>query len=153
MWQKRPKFKPLASQRVFTTPAPLSHRGEARRQTDEDPEFISRAKQDGRADPQPLWLHFPLGAPSIRHGRGQRSAGIHQNSLCSVRYTKEPLRIRGGPLCLRLPTLGPLPSAAAPPRCELVPVEEEGGGGPVGEIPPPPQPQPHPSPPIHFPKT
>lgn len=65
-----------------------------------------------------FWLHFP----SERHPSsvGQGSGGIHQNSLCSMRYTKEPLRIRDGLLCLWLSTLGPLPSTPAPAWCELI---------------------------------
>lgn len=56
-----------------------------------------------------LLVTFPPRTPSVIRGSGV--GGIHQNSLCSVRYTKEPLRIRDGLLCLWLSTLGPLPSS------------------------------------------
>lgn len=65
-----------------------------------------------------LLVTFPLRTPSVIRGSGV--GGIHQNSLCSVRYTKEPLRIRDGLLCLWLSTLGPLPSSPAPAWCELI---------------------------------
>lgn len=53
--------------------------------------FITQTGRPG--DPQPPGYISPRGA--IRHQR-VRGRKIHQNSLCSVRYTKEPLRIRDG---------------------------------------------------------
>ena len=80
---------------------------------------ISLPKQDGQAI-FCLWLHFPSEHQSIIRGSGVRGQGIHQNSLCSMRYTKEPLRIRVGLLCLWLSTLRPIPSSPWPAGCELI---------------------------------
>ena len=65
-----------------------------------------------------LWLHFP----PQQHPSSQRVRGrpIHQNSLCSARYTKEPLRISDGPLCLWLSTLRAIPSSPSTAWCELI---------------------------------
>lgn len=73
------------------------------------------------------WIKYPLSFPnrmdklsaafgyvspqSAIHHQGVRGQEIHQNSLCNVRYTKEPLRIRGSLLCLWPPTLRPWPSS------------------------------------------
>lgn len=80
-------------------------------------ESISSPKQDGQAI-RCLLVTFPLRTP-IRHQR-VRGRKIHQNSLCSVRYTKEPLRISDGLLCLWLSTLRPIPSSPGPAWCELI---------------------------------
>lgn len=53
--------------------------------------FITQTGRPG--DPQPPGYISPRNA--IRHQR-VRGRKIHQNSLCSVRYTKEPLGIRDG---------------------------------------------------------
>lgn len=58
-----------------------------------DREAILSPKQESRAI-RSLPATFPLRA-AIRH-QGVRGRKIHQNSLCSARYTKEPLRIRDG---------------------------------------------------------
>lgn len=78
---------------------------------------VSLPKQDGRGD------LLPSGYISLQSViRHQRVKGreIHQNSLCSVRYTKEPLRIRDGLLCLWPSTLGAIPSSPQPAWCELI---------------------------------
>lgn len=77
--------------------------------------FISQTGWPG--DPLPSGYISPQSA--IRHQR-VRGREIHQNSLCSVRYTKEPLRIRDGLLCLWLSTLRPIPSSPGPAWCELI---------------------------------
>lgn len=77
--------------------------------------FISQTGWPG--DPLPSGYISPRSA--IRHQR-VRGREIHQNSLCSVRYTKEPLRIRDGLLCLWLSTLRPIPSSPWPAWCELI---------------------------------
>lgn len=69
---------------------------------------ISFPKQDSQAI-RCLLVTFPPQS-AIRHQR-VRGQEIHQNSLCSVRYTKEPLRIRDGLLCLWPSTLRPIPSS------------------------------------------
>lgn len=69
------------------------------------------------SDPLPSGYISPQSA--IRHQR-VRGREIHQNSLCSVRYTKEPLRIRDGLLCLWLSTLRPIPSSPRLAWCELI---------------------------------
>lgn len=80
-------------------------------------ESVFSPKQDGQAI-RCLLVTFPLRAPSVI--KGSRGRAIHQNSLCSVRYTKEPLRISNGPLCLWLSTLRPIPSSPGPAWCELI---------------------------------
>lgn len=80
-------------------------------------ESSSSPKQDGGGDLLPPGYISPQSA--IRHQK-VRGREIHQNSLCSVRYTKEPLRIRDGPLCLWLSTLRPIPSSCSPAWCELI---------------------------------
>lgn len=77
--------------------------------------FISQTGWPG--NPLPSGYISPRSA--IRHQR-VRGREIHQNSLCSVRYTKEPLRIRDGLLCLWLSTLRPIPSSPRPAWCELI---------------------------------
>lgn len=80
-------------------------------------ETISSSKQDGQTT-RCLLVTFPLRAPSVIGG--VRGREIHQNSLCRVRYTEEPLRIRDGLLCLWLSTLRPIPSSPRPAWCELI---------------------------------
>lgn len=69
---------------------------------------ISFPKQDGRALRRLSGYISPRS--TIRHLR-VRGRGIHQNSLCSTRYTKEPLRISDSVLCLWLSTLRPISSS------------------------------------------
>ena len=68
-------------------------------------------------NPLPLGYISPRNAIRHQRVRGQR---IHHNSLCSGKYTKEPHRIKDGPLCLWLYTLGPIPSSPGPAWCELI---------------------------------
>lgn len=77
--------------------------------------FISQTGWPG--DRLPSGYISPQSA--IRHQR-VRGQEIHQNSLCSLRYTEEPLRIRDSLLCLWLSTLRPIPSSPRPAWCELI---------------------------------
>lgn len=58
-----------------------------------DQEAILSPKQEGRGEPQPPSYISPQGTIRRQRVRGRK---IHQNSLCSGRYTKEPLWIRDG---------------------------------------------------------
>lgn len=80
-------------------------------------EIILFPKQEGRAIRCLSGYISPLSAIRHRWIRGQE---IHQNSLCSTWYTKEPLRISDSELCLWPSTLGPISSSTRPAWCELI---------------------------------
>lgn len=87
-------FEGLQSGLRLCSTGRLSHVTEKKRKTwNDEPRghFITQTGRPG--DPQPPGYISPRNA--IRHQR-VRGRKIHQNSLCSVRYTKESLRIRDG---------------------------------------------------------
>lgn len=79
--------------------------------------LVSFPKQDGRALRCLRGYISPRSA--IRHLR-VRGRGIHQNSLCSTRYTKEPLRVSDSVLCLWPSTLRPISSSPRRAWRELI---------------------------------